>query len=290
MLTNVLDIDWAAHQISLKSRAGAILFDFSAAFPSLSHDMLWDALEILGIDGEFIEVVKLFYKGNKHFIKVHGMIFEGVSVHSGVRQGCPLSGLLFAICVDTLLRRISSDLGPLEKLGAFADDIGLVVLDFWKSSPTLQRVFDEFSQISGLHLNLNKTVMIPLWKIGSENNIRLLIQENCSPWKNITISDRGKYLGFIVGPRAELDGWSKPLQKFKARVEHWAALKLGIGMNIIVFNTYIVTVLEYVAQLLEVTEEVKFAMSWALRKLAPGPGNWISQRDLENLKSFGFKS
>ena len=146
MMQNILDIDWAAHQVSLKSRSGAILlFDFSAAFPSLSHDMLWNVMDILGIDSSFIEVVKLFYNGSKHFIKVNGMIFDGVTVHSGVRQGCPLSGLLFAICVDTLLRSISSNLGPLEILGAFADDIGLVVLDFWKSSPILQRVFDEFS-------------------------------------------------------------------------------------------------------------------------------------------------
>ena len=132
--------------------------------------------------------------------------------------------------------------------------------------------------------------MIPLWKMCSERNVRLLIKESCPRWANITISDRGKYLGFIVGPRAELTGWSKPLQKFKARVDHWAALKLGIGLNIIVFNTYIITVLEYVAQLLEVTEEVQLAMSWALRKLGPGPGTRISQRDLENLKSFGFKN
>ncbi len=45
MLRNVLDIDFAAQKISVKSKKGAIiLFDFWAAFPSLSHEFLWDFL------------------------------------------------------------------------------------------------------------------------------------------------------------------------------------------------------------------------------------------------------
>ena len=45
VLRNVLEIDFAAHNISVKSYSGAIvLFDFEAAFQSLAHDMIWDTL------------------------------------------------------------------------------------------------------------------------------------------------------------------------------------------------------------------------------------------------------
>ena len=58
MLRNVLEVDLAAQKISVKSRSGAImLFDFRAAFPSLSHDMTWDTLEISGVDPQFIKVI-----------------------------------------------------------------------------------------------------------------------------------------------------------------------------------------------------------------------------------------
>ena len=58
-------------------------------------------------------------------------------------------------------------------------------------------------------------------------------------------------------------------------------------MNIVAFHVYIVTVLEYVAQLLEVPAEVETAMGWALRKLAPGPGTWATRKDLENPTEYG---
>ena len=68
--------------------------------------MLWEVLEATGIDADFTRVVKMFYRNNKHLLKVQGATFLGVTVNSGVRQGCPLSGLLFAICVDVLLHKL----------------------------------------------------------------------------------------------------------------------------------------------------------------------------------------
>jgi len=60
-------------------------------------------------------------------------------------------------------------------------------------------------------------------------------------------------------------------------------------MNAVAYNVYIAPVLQYVAQLLVPAERILDAESKALRKLAPGPGNWIVQRDLENLTQLGFK-
>ena len=85
MLRNVLDVDMAAHKISVRSKSGAILlFDFASAFPSLSHDMMWEVLEVTGIDRSFIGVVKMFYQNNRHLLKLHSSLFDGVEVHSGV--------------------------------------------------------------------------------------------------------------------------------------------------------------------------------------------------------------
>jgi hypothetical protein len=70
MLRNVLEIDAAAHKISVRSRAGAILlFDFTAAFPSLAHEMIWDTLEVAGVDRSLIDVPKMFYRNNQHLLK-----------------------------------------------------------------------------------------------------------------------------------------------------------------------------------------------------------------------------
>eukprot|EP00973_Karenia_brevis_P013977 1897181-Karenia_brevis.AAC.1 len=49
-----------------------------------------------------------------------------------------------------------------------------------------------------------------------------------------------------------------------------------------------VTVLEFIAQLAQVPDHIVTAEEAALRKLAPGPGNWISKNDLEHLHLFGI--
>ena len=49
-----------------------------------------------------------------------------------------------------------------------------------------------------------------------------------------------------------------------------------------------VSTLEFVAQLSGVPDHVVAAELAALRKLAPGPGSWISREDLENLHLFGI--
>ena len=156
MLRNVLDVDLAAQKVSLKSRSGAILlFDFRAAFPSLSHEMIWDTLEVSGVDPLFIEVVKHFFTNNKHILKVRGTYFECILVESGVRQGCPLSRILFAMCVDILLTRLGRILKQdHEVVTAFADDIAVVIKHFWVAAPVLQQIFQEFKEICALELNM----------------------------------------------------------------------------------------------------------------------------------------
>eukprot|EP00973_Karenia_brevis_P011846 1607686-Karenia_brevis.AAC.1 len=60
---------------------------------------------------------------------------------------------------------------------AFADDIGMVVDDILMLSPQLANVFQEFSVIFALTLNLSKTVAIPLWRMASPDHIQRLLKE-----------------------------------------------------------------------------------------------------------------
>ena len=171
-------------------------------------------------------------------------------------------------------------------MGAFADDIAVVLGDFWLSAPALQRIFVEFHEISALALNAKKTVMIPLWPYSSSQNVGTLVKEFCAEWADFKIDNKGKYLGFLIGPGALVEQWKAPLFKFESRVKHWAEMHLGMAMNIVAFNVYIALVLEFTAQLLEVDDAVRAVMRWAMRRLASGPGTWVTQRDLENQTFF----
>ena len=99
MIRNVLDIDLAAHKISIRSRCVAIiLFDFTAALPSLSHDMMWDAVQVAGIDGDFIDVLRMFYQGNEHLLKLVGHYF----VVSECTPECAKDALYQVSCLQSV--------------------------------------------------------------------------------------------------------------------------------------------------------------------------------------------
>ena len=111
MLQNVLDIDGEMRAASLQSEhAAAVFFDFAAAFPSLAHEYLQDVLEYLQLPKTFRNFVSCLYFGNGCRIAAAGENHAGFSIRAGIRQGCPLSPLLFALCGDLLLRRLRQDL------------------------------------------------------------------------------------------------------------------------------------------------------------------------------------
>ncbi|CAF1097070.1 unnamed protein product [Didymodactylos carnosus] len=132
--------------------------DFKAAFDSVNHAALWIVLESYGIPSGLVQVISNLYKGARCAVRVDGQLTDWFDVSTGVRQGCVLSGILFAVIYDYVMRcasscpeagidmrrqdetrrRILSDL-------AYADDIAL----FAESPEKLQIYMD----VSCLSLN-----------------------------------------------------------------------------------------------------------------------------------------
>ena len=288
LLSNVVEIDWEAMKVSLRSARGAIiLFDFQAAFPSVAHDYLWLTLETLGVPLPLLRRLRSFYVDNKHTIKIKGRTLPSITAMSGIRQGCPLSPIIFAVVVDVLLRRLA-EVFPHDAVKAFADDIGMVVTNFDKAADRLASEFKEFGRISNLHLGMDKTIIIPLWDFNKSGFLVHL--RDCFPtWSRAQIQPCGKYLGIMTGPWKATSSWGPALRKFVDRSLAWCRLPVGLFQGTRNYRTFVSSVLSFVQQIENVPDGVLAAESTALRKFTPGPGNWIQPVDLYNMNVlFGF--
>ena len=285
MLTNVLDIDFESMKVSLNNPKGAIiLFDFEAAFPSISQSFLLDMLQRVGLPEEVLQVVRALYWQCRCVVKMGGSTFPGFNMSSGVRQGCPLSPLLFVLTVDILLRTLAHNTPLDATIRAFADDVGMVLPSVTRHFSRVIQVYADFARFSGLRLNLHKTVVIPLWQ-DSLDVARTLLSQHSPEALHMDFARQGTYLGFSVGPDRQSGLWKKALDKFQNRVMSWQSAQLSLHQACLSYNTFIVTVLSYLWQLSSPPQDVRALESLALRKLAPGPGNWILPSDLWLLRT-----
>jgi hypothetical protein len=113
--------------------------DFTNAFGSVPHELIYSTMRQRGFPEWTQKVVQNMYEGSSSFIDLRGDRTESISVNKGVKQGCPLSPLLFNLCLEPLLQLLGSgnkDDGAFvgkdrEKAievshQAYADDIALI--------------------------------------------------------------------------------------------------------------------------------------------------------------------
>ena len=126
-----------------------MLWDFAAAFPSVSHKYLFKILIAAGLPPKAIRLIRAIYSDCTHSIRIDGKMFNGPMLRGGVRQGCPLSAILFALAIDPLLRLLEK-LTPLgDILRAYADDLAAVFHDWTITLPKLEPIFEAFRKCSG---------------------------------------------------------------------------------------------------------------------------------------------
>ena len=108
--------------------------DFEKAFDSIHRESLWKIMKKYGIPEKIVRMVKLFYDGFQCAVHDQGDTHEFFDIKTGVKQGCNMSGFLFLIVIDWVMRRVigSGENGIRWKFTSKLDD-----LDFADDSATL---------------------------------------------------------------------------------------------------------------------------------------------------------
>ena len=273
MIENVLDLDTAARiygarghedfeQGELSTLCPLIsLWDLMAAFPSVKHGWLFVVIENAGFPSGWINIIKAMYTLVRTFARCDADLLFLYWVLSGVLQGCPLSGMIFAFAIDPFLRKLSSEVDDADVgcTRACADDVGgalscIAVLPIYKST------FDLAATLAGLTLKPKKCVLIP---IAAEFNAKIIDKVkawllNYLPgWKDFNILPFGTYLGFQIGPSAGATQWDKPLAKFREAANAIALTRSSAAISVHNYNMRAVPTLGYKAQLTLAPNRIK---------------------------------
>jgi hypothetical protein len=84
-----------------------ILLDQEKAFDRVSRKYLHAILEKFNFPPLIRNAIKAMYAETTANISINGQLTSAVPLNSGVRQGCPLSPTLFALCIEPLGNLIS---------------------------------------------------------------------------------------------------------------------------------------------------------------------------------------
>ena len=151
-----------------------VLLDFEKAFDSISWPFLQEALKAFNFGLAFRKWVQILYSDPECCVVNNWYSSSFFNPSRGIRQGCPISALLFLLVVEIMALHIRQSKsiegikveGCSIKITQLADDTTL----FLKDTPSLRSVFsflDRFNRCSGLKLNRSKTEI--MW-IGSERH------------------------------------------------------------------------------------------------------------------------
>ncbi|KAG1325508.1 hypothetical protein G6F62_008512 [Rhizopus arrhizus] len=240
----------------------ALLLDQEKAYDRVHPSYLRSVLLQFGFPMILVNSLVGLFFGNRVRVNINGHFTDEVTQSRGLRQGDPLSPLLFNLALEPFLRHVLQDTSligfsflpvsvdptppPALKVLAYADDVCVFL-----SSPTdflrLQHHLQTYGQVSIAKVNLSKTEAIFLSGKSSNQWQQLLTQHQILKWHDHTKSQPLRYLGFPViqsiAQRRYVE--DHPLQNIKTQCSIYSQRNLSIKGRVTVTNTLLLSKLWY---------------------------------------------
>ena len=243
-LRNILDIIDFTKKID---RNGMIIFvDFEKAFDTVRWDFLQECLEKFNFGPFFRHCVNTLYTNISTCVTNNGHSSPFFNPERGIRQGCPLSALLFILVVEVLSIAIKTDknisginIGNKQfKITQLADDTTLFLHNV-TSLQNVLKILDLFKTCSGLKINREKSEAI--W-IGASSNYR---HKPCGlKWTDGLV----KCLGILMHSDMEIieqRNLTEKIQKIENLVQIWYGRPLSLKGKITVIQSIFIAQIIY---------------------------------------------
>ena len=213
--------------------------------------MVHKALQSFNFGPDLIKRVNTFYLNISSCVINNGYAFSFFNLQRGVRQGCPLLGLLFVIGLEILTQSIKDDAqikGILVKdkeikMCQYADDTTCFLKDV-KSTKALMDKFELFSRCSGLEINKSKTEA--MW-LGSLKECKQ--KPSGFKWPDKPVLALGVYFSYNQAECKKLN-FEEKLIKLERTLNMWRARDLTLIGKITIIKCFALSKLIHVTSTL----------------------------------------
>ena len=220
-------------------------------------------------------------------LSLSGFTGAGFGITTGVRQGCPLSPLIFAIVSDVLIRRVRRLL-PAVLIRAYADDIALMLGRGPLDCGLLEVIFAEYAHVSCLRLHHGKSIIVPL-SLAPHDQVRAAVASAAATWGAFTVAGHAKYLGFYLGPTRGSLIWDTVFAKMQERASVWRKIGGGMLVSVAAYRMYILPLAGFLAQLEDLPPRWKPVEQSLMVTLFPGARGWATPQLAAALEGPGLR-
>jgi len=232
--------------------------DQEKAYDRIDLNYLWKTLETFGFPAQLITRIKNLYKYASTAIRINGFVSELFDVRRGVRQGDPMSCLLYNLAIEPLIEKIRKS--PLKGL-RINEDLKRVLVKVYADDTTiflgpddnpeeLQRCLDTFCLASTARFNASKTEIIPMGSINTR--AELTRSREFNGWKfedGIHIAQEGeavRILGSWQGNGVNIQPkWNEMIEKQLKTMKRWNIFYPSATGRVMIAKSLVVSLAYY---------------------------------------------
>jgi mannosylglycoprotein endo-beta-mannosidase len=158
-----------------KSKTPSLLFklDIRKAFDSIRWEYILDLLRRRGFPAQFRNWITALLSTASSRVILNGIAGPPIIHGQGLRQGDPLSPLLFVLAIDPLAQilHVATTHGLLHKIrgrgnilrtSLYADDAAIFVAPIKEDIQNLANILHSFGEVTGLATNFLKSSVVPI--------------------------------------------------------------------------------------------------------------------------------
>ena len=235
-----------------------VALDFKNAFGTVPHELIFEQMKLKGIPKAIRRVIKEVYKGNETVVELNGTRSDTIPWRRGVIQGCPLSPLLFNLCMDPLLN-VVEEIGKTMGIGtefkgrseyhtvqAYADDVVLIGRSEEAMGHLLQ-IVEHFCRTMKLELAPSKCVAIAQRKSRDTNTTPPRFSIEGQEIEAMEAETAMIYLGSPISSwrATRQKSTSRRLQKVTTEIEAIMKSHLSLNQKLVAIRQYIFPTLDF---------------------------------------------